>query len=156
VGEYLDRAAEALRAERAAERLHLLAYEAGSAGMGLEGLASDLGLLVQETTGAVGFDQLEATLGPEGRRAALTGEIGTLLGPFPAPRGQLLLEVVDRPVPEPVDPALEEQVALQVRAAFAEILAMGILEHKRERALETGALQYSPEYASQLASGGGF
>lgn len=155
VSEYLDRVAAAVRAERASDKLHLLAYEASGAGLGLDDLAGDLGLVVQETTGAVGFDQLEATLGSEGRRAALTGEIGTLLGPLPAARGHILLEVVERPAPEPVDPALREQIARQVRAAFAEILAMGILESKREQAIETGALQYSPEYVSQLASEGG-
>jgi hypothetical protein len=105
-------------------------------------LARQLGVTVQETSGAVGPDLLESTLGFPGSQAALSGRTGIPLGPFATPQGLLILEVTERPESPPLDPSEVEQAQREIRDITAALAMNAILERIRERALEDGTLTY--------------
>jgi hypothetical protein len=100
----------------------------------------------------LGFDMLETTLGADGRRAALSAPPATVQGPFEVPGGLLVLEVTERPTPEPTDPDLERLVQDQVRAMLGQMLVAGILERKESRSHEEGNLRVNPGFDSRPPS----
>jgi hypothetical protein len=142
VEDYLDQARVMLETDRTEEVLRSAVETARIESRGLDAIARQLGLTIQETSGAVGPDLLESTLGSSGRQAALTGGIGLPLGPFATPQGLVILEVIERPESSPLDPAEVEQAQREVRDITAALVRNAILERIRERALEDGTVAY--------------